>query len=362
MTTKSYFLEAHFYSGGLRHHAYHDGDARPDWAPAADIVGFADEFPLDGGSSAIEVRRISAGTHEITWLGVYFRSVDATLGDRQNHAGVGVWLLDLIPTDVRSLLYGLSQLAMHLAQNIDAEALEKRALDFQSDAFLQHYVADRTAFPGGMPAADGQIVDTQLYYVRCAEGVGKCPLLADFLLAKLLLGDDAKKTARVLILAGTDETPRADAQKFKIITDEFDAPSKLATAIPVIAKSALDHSRKLEAELGEARKRMETDDAERAEVASLKKTYEKFSRDPLATVLDRIERLAGDVQNLAIRVDQQRAPPAVTNWGAHIPRPPRNPPAEPVEYEYNWVPIFGLVALGVIVIILIIYFVERFLP
>jgi hypothetical protein len=91
-------IEIHFYSSGLK--AIHIGpQARPEWLPSFEIVGPRD-IQLDNDDYVIELSRHERDNKLITWIGVWSKGVDLTAGDRgANYIGLGVWLIDALPTE-----------------------------------------------------------------------------------------------------------------------------------------------------------------------------------------------------------------------------------------------------------------------
>jgi hypothetical protein len=142
------FLEAHHYDGGLRTVPLGRGGARPDWAPHAERVGFRDEFVLTDRDQAIEFYRVRHQGRKLTWLAVYRRSVDRSYGDRRNHAGVGVWLIDQMVVEPRKLLKGLSVMAEAVSQNGPLD-LESDAAHFLS-GFLPKYLLAMDSVPAAL--------------------------------------------------------------------------------------------------------------------------------------------------------------------------------------------------------------------
>lgn len=160
MVIDSAFLEAHSYSGGLRYTPL-GVDTRPDWAPPPETVGWRDDFELDVDDTVVEFHQRSFNNEVITWLAVYRRSIDAKLGDRQNHAGIGVWLRGMRIADGKLLLLALQELASLLSKNPDPQMLSDSAIKF--GRFLKSYIVPGDALPktwSGAPAASTTLVDT----------------------------------------------------------------------------------------------------------------------------------------------------------------------------------------------------------
>ena len=126
------FLEHHYYSGGLRIELLGKKATRPSWAPPQDWVGFRDEFLLGPKDIALEFVRFLYEEHHVSWLGLFRRSRDSVFGDRQNHAGCGIWLCDLEIADADGLLHDLREIFAALTPG-DTAKLAGDVDYFQSD-------------------------------------------------------------------------------------------------------------------------------------------------------------------------------------------------------------------------------------
>jgi hypothetical protein len=162
-----FVLEGHHYAGGLHIKPFGVGKERPSWAPAPpdQYVGFRDEFTLVVGDAVVEFARFNYQGKRITWLAVYYRSVDEVFGDRGNHAGVGVWLNDALITNAGLLLEGLSQLSAELAKK-GPDAIETEATVFSSQ-FVPHYLDLSARLPdklSGWNFSPSNICQTAVFY------------------------------------------------------------------------------------------------------------------------------------------------------------------------------------------------------
>ena len=161
------FLEAHFYDGGLRTVPLGLGGARPDWAPDAERVGFRDEFVLGDTDQIVEFYRMLHHGRRLTWLAVYRRSIDRSYGDRRNHAGIGVWLIDQMIVDPHKLLKALGVMADAVGASGPA-SLEGDAANFLS-TFLPKHLLDTHAVPAslhGWNHSSPEEAQTQAYVAR----------------------------------------------------------------------------------------------------------------------------------------------------------------------------------------------------
>lgn len=156
-----YFLEYHFYKGGLRTEAFSLTSGRPDWAPPADWVGFRDEFALTPEASALEVVKFAGESAPIVWIGVYSAAPDEVYGDRKNHTGIGVWLLGLYPKQPSLLVEALQRL-LDIARKDDGKRFAGKAANFLKE-YLEGYIGEYESFPrplGGLVGATNQVTPT----------------------------------------------------------------------------------------------------------------------------------------------------------------------------------------------------------
>jgi hypothetical protein len=103
----AFLLEKHSFSGGLQVDVLGSGKARPSWAPPWEYVGLKHEFQLQPGDYITEFARFTFADRRITWIAVYRPAPDRQHGDRHNHEGVGVWLLNHDAVHVGRLLESL---------------------------------------------------------------------------------------------------------------------------------------------------------------------------------------------------------------------------------------------------------------
>jgi len=156
-----FFLEYHFYKGGLRTEAFSHTSSRPEWAPPADWVGFRDEFSLTPDASVLEVVKFAGEIGPIVWIGVYAAAPDEVYGDRKNHAGIGVWLLGSYPKQPSLLVEALQRL-LDVARKDDGKRFAGKATNFLNE-YLGEYIADYEIFPrplGGLVGAANQVTPT----------------------------------------------------------------------------------------------------------------------------------------------------------------------------------------------------------
>jgi hypothetical protein len=200
------FLEAHHYQGGLRITPL-GVSARPAWAPPGERVGFRDEFPLAAGDWAVEFYRLLHEGRRVTWIGLFKRSVDLSFGDRSNHAGVGLWLVDQHLAEAETLLNALATFAGPIETEIGNSAYAAQAQDFVSK-FLPGYLvaSDRLPEPlSGWPHLPPEQALTQTY-VAARGDRGFAEAAAQVAAASFLPGPSEVHSRAVILV-----TDRPDA-------------------------------------------------------------------------------------------------------------------------------------------------------
>ena len=148
-----FLLEAHYYEGGSRSAILAGSSVRPGWVPPPDYVGLRNEMDLAPGDAVVEFARFLFEKRRVTWIGVFHRAIDKVLGDRQNHAGAGLWLLDTDVVDAANLLHGLRQFARKVADG-EMETVLNQAMAFAGDKYLPKYILPSRSLPdafGGWP-------------------------------------------------------------------------------------------------------------------------------------------------------------------------------------------------------------------
>lgn len=131
----SVFLEAIFFSGGIRS-AFYGASERPGWLPALECIGLHNDVYLSQGQHAVEVSRLKftdgrPGTG-VTWLGIYGHSTDV-YGDRGNYCGVGVWYAAGVVIDVERTLRTLQDLMELLQESRPSGASQSLTPEFSSN-------------------------------------------------------------------------------------------------------------------------------------------------------------------------------------------------------------------------------------
>lgn len=349
---ESSFLEAHYYAGGLRHRAYSIA-ARPDWAPAPDSVGFSDEVPLDPGAAVVEIRRIEHGGHRLTWLAVYHPSVDARLGDRKNHAGVGVWLDDFAVVDARNLLHGLDVLAKKLAETANADSIDGAAQKFLQEYVPQYVLplAELPDFPG-LQFTAGRLAATCLTHVRTEQSVGESAEVGDRVLAALFTAPQLKSASRELIWVSPKPLSGKETGQFQVASAADDPLSRVLRELPAITKALTSEVRSLSNELEHARART-------AEFNEVQARLRSLEGDPIHAVLDAVRDVGRKIDALALR------PPTPAHVGTGRIATAPNPkiisrPSSPVQseedsYHIDWITlgVYGILIVLVVVLVVV---------
>jgi regulator of replication initiation timing len=367
--TGDYFLEAHYYSGGLRHRPYTLADGRPEWAPAPDTVGFNDEFRLERGTAAVELRRIEHDGQRLTWLAVYYPSVDSKLGARSNHAGVGVWLNELTIIEGRNLIHGLDLLSSKLAQSVDPDALESHARDFLSKKFMGAYVAPLDDYPGfaGLKFGRGKLPETKLAYLKTADSPGDCPALGDHVAGMLFLNAANSGGSRELICVSSLEQPTRDHTIFEKIAGDEDQLSTFLKELPKATKQLVEDRKQAEQQAVALKTENETLRRELSDYGDMKERFRGFEENPLGVVLDEIRNLERKIDSMPSRTEYVR-PPASS--GMHFPPVRRNPVTTTTQRrseespadEYGWLFLGVLGLIFFLVIVIIFLGIQRFGP
>jgi hypothetical protein len=271
-----YFLEAHYYSGGLRYYSFATGGKRPEWAPVPDSVGFRDEFILERDDAAIEFQRRIVGGKRVTWLGLYYHSIDEKLGDRQNHAGIGVWTNELVIVDSRKLLNALMQFAGKIAEGNNPETLENRAEGFLSDRYLPKYLAPISGFPSelsGCPFSRSELATLTLFEAISPSQEMSWDVAADAIIGMGLSREGKYTHSRALIRLPANGKASTEQGLFQSLTEDTDVFSDFVSEIPGVldalssrASSLERKAEQLSADLKTSQERAFTLESERSQL------------------------------------------------------------------------------------------------
>lgn len=389
-----FFLEAHYYSAGLRHHVFANGGKRPSWAPAPDSVGFRDEFVLEHDDAAIEFQRRNVSGNRVTWVGVYYRSIDEKLGDRQNYAGIGVWANELVIVDAKKLLNALMQFAGKIAGGGNPVSLAKQAAGFLSDRYLPKYLAPISGFPpelSGCPFSRSELATLGLF-----EAIGPSQEMSWDVAADAIVGmgvsREGKYThSRALIRLPASGKASDEKGRFEALTEDTDVLSDFVSEIPGVVETlssrAVSLERKaeqlnidlsesqarafaLETERNQLEERLVAKEGEFASLISPQLRPEPFPQDVRRQIEDikrktdeisfKIDRFQTTIRNTAVKFpnsgDNFRNDP-------YIAMPSKNVKSKNYNYHKSWFD-FGILGWAVIfafifVLILLIYVINN---
>jgi hypothetical protein len=359
----SSFLEAHYYEGGLRHRDYSLGTSRPAWAPPADVVGFADEFMLAADTAAVEVRRLLHNERRLTWIAVYHASVDARLGDRRNHAGMGIWLDELTVADARSLLHGLDVIARKLAESVNPDGVAAPATEFLRD-FVPKYLLPLGELPNlpGLIFASGRLSATRLAFVQTEQPLGESRLVGDEVLAALYSAPQPEDASRQLICVSRSPLSSRDESRFHKVSDADDAASKILQALPSAMAGLNSKLAKTAAELDKAVRERDVAMARSSEYDMLQDRLRSFESDPLNVVLGAVREVSNKLETLNVRTEPARPIEPSIYWPTsprrvivHPKRPIAEDEPHTQQIDLFWIFILGLALLffGTILYLLI---------
>ncbi len=237
---RPFVLEAHSYAGGLRVQLLGHDPNRPAWVPPHDYVGFRNEIALAPGDHVVEFARFRHRGRRVTWVGLFGPAVDQVFGDRLNHAGVGVWLLERDILHPDTLLHGLKRLADALV----AESGD--LLRDNSEAFLGEYLPtyvmptrDLPAGLGGWAFVAGPLPETGLFAATGADRERAWALAAEQLLRVSTLRGPSDAHGRALILVRT--ATAAGESGLEPVRDNL--AGEIVKALPAAMRELSDESR-----------------------------------------------------------------------------------------------------------------------
>jgi hypothetical protein len=235
---KGFWADIHYYAGGLKT-ATPGQQQRPQWTPPPNFVGFQDEFTLGPDDYVIELRRVIYNGNPLSWVACYTKSIDKNLGDRDNYAGIGIWICGLTLLQASWLLASLRNVAKLIASEGYSDNVDRLAGSFIREFLPKYFVSSEELPPGfsGIPYGTGVLPQTSLY--RCEPGqstVRHLEIASAALLNAFLANAPFCHTDRLLILLPTST---ADKEQSAVLLDEG---VKLATDILAGLKAAWDSS------------------------------------------------------------------------------------------------------------------------
>lgn len=310
------FVEAHYYSGGLRHWHVGAEASRPEWAPPADDVGFRDEFSLREADVVIEFQRRLYQARRVTWLGLYKRGVDERLGDRENHAGLGVWLLEDSVTSARDILSSLKLLLEEFSGAFENPEFQAGARKFLS-GFLPHYTKPTEAFApafGGASFAPGALAETTFFQVVGPVGqqalqaaadqialLSFSPKMGAVVRAVIVLTTEQKSARNGAAMAGVAEDPLG-----QLVDQIPEAMQEQTRELTRISNERDQIAIKLRDEMTGAQRLREEREVLRSEIEALtKRAQEQPPADPRRTEFGQRSGDLGIVQSRLNDIDHK---------------------------------------------------------
>lgn len=381
------FAEAHFYDGGLRNKVVSRDGERPAWAPKYDWVGFRDEVRLQNSDYVIEIVKFAQGESSLNWIAVYAHAPDAKYGDRNNHAGVGIWLRNQFPFRPVPIIDGLQKL-LEAHRSKPAEVFETTAKRFLIGA-LDKWISEYGQLPAplnGMPPATSPAYSTRGYYVADGENAGN--LAADLVTRAFFYHPDDDDVSRMLIHVSTGGASSGFEAREKV-----DFGTDLVRILPTALSDQADRMRALTAERDQLTQdvaslddQVEKLEAEKsalaADLGESKRQYEEFKlsieeNDELkrfATIHDGISHVQNSTNEIiremsemkrgivdAVRSETQKALSArpvrpAGEYGSGGPHPSRKPPPpSPPQEQWDYLRIGIALGLGTIILVSVIY-------
>lgn len=249
------FVEAHYYPKGLDYYHVSLTADRPTWAPPSKDVGFSDEdnITLNQDDIVIEFKRKMFLSKRLTWCGVYARSVDETVGDRRQHAGVGLWLSEYHITDFRHIIECLRQLLTLVANRFDQVRFEAASAEFLRNVLPTsvHLAVEYPDYFEGIPFA--QTTSSTKFVTDCkmADLEEMIVDAADHL-SYLSFGYNVGTCSRAVIhVPAGSELPTSNG-KFQVIAKNDNTLSKIISSIPKASGNVASKVASLEADLKDA--------------------------------------------------------------------------------------------------------------
>lgn len=246
------FVEAHYYPKGLDYYHVSLTADRPMWAPPSKDVGFSDEdnITLNQDDIVIEFKRKMFLSKRLTWCGVYTRSVDETVGDRRQHAGVGLWLSEYHITDFRHIIECLRQLLTLVANRFDEVRFKAASAEFLRNV-LPTSVHLAVEYPDGFEGIPfAQTTSSNKFVTDCkmADLEEMIVDAADHLIY-LSFGYDVGNWSRAVIhVPAGYEMPTSNG-KFQVIAKNENKLSKIISSIPKASGNVVTKVASLQAEL-----------------------------------------------------------------------------------------------------------------
>lgn len=374
------FVEAHYYDGGLRNkYVSFDGN-RPTWAPKYDWVGFRDEVRLREADYAIEIVKFAKGDSSVSWVAIYTHAPDAKYGDRNNHAGVGLWMRDQFPLKPNILVDGLRKL-LEKQKTSSAEDFESTARKFLVgfvDKCISSYARLAAPLNGLVPATD-QAYSTANFFVPDDQDAGSS--ITDLFWRAFFYLPVSEDVSRLLIhVSGAEASPGFTAHQRSDFTTDLvtqlpAAFSDQAKLIGVLSGEC-EELREQQAKLDQNIDQLQTDKAGlEAELHASKRQYEDFKRsieqndelkrfsvlhDGLTAIQGKADEIIRQMPQMQraianeVREETRKAMASRSAPSTNYPRSDRTHASRAstsaTSYEYDWLKV-GLFAFLVLLVV-----------
>jgi hypothetical protein len=249
------FIEAHYYPDGKKSFHVSLTDGRPAWAPPSKDVGFSqeDNIALNQHDLVVEFERRLFLEKRLTWCAVYSRSIDETVGDRRQNAGVGIWLSEYHITDFRYIIECLRKLLTLVANKFDQGRFEAASADFLRNV-LPAYVDLAVEYPDGFQGIPFAQTTSSKKFVTDYKAADLEEMIVDAAdhLSYLSFGYDVETFSRAVIhIPAGSELPTLNG-KFKVIAKNENKLSKFISSIPKASGNVASKVASLEADLKDA--------------------------------------------------------------------------------------------------------------
>lgn len=256
--THNVFLEAHYYSDGIRYHHVSLSGERPNWALPSKEVGFFEAFPMQGDDLAIQFQRIKYNDKLLTWIAIYTPAADQELGDRRRQCGLGLWLCGYNVIDAKAFLASLKNL-LNIVKNapFNSDSFENHGKIFL-DKWVSQYIESNDKFSkfSGIPYQREKVLaNGSTSFFQVIKNNDYDPLLlAANKITMLSFGYQPKASSRVMIYISEKFQNDVTDIKFQNISYSTDFLSEFVTNIPhaiqdvQVDYAALENKIKLEVE------------------------------------------------------------------------------------------------------------------
>lgn len=276
------FLEAHFYSDGIRYIAFPPSQTRPVWAPPADRTGINNgDLTMKPGAAVIEYSRFSTKDVEADWLGVFWASEDKDHGDRRVYAGVGLWSQGYWYSNGDELVRVLAEISGVVAKDRGVpERLTSNILTFTNKHLPEHLEDEAMLSEGILPikaAVEKQRPKTKVEALNFPLGNKAvlppevCKAVADRVRIANLTRDSKEDYSRLLIVI-TDDHAKITERAISPLTEVPDLTAHVLKAIGIVGAKSRQRTEQLEQENAEFSQQIESLKAQNLEMKKNEKS------------------------------------------------------------------------------------------